>query len=89
MQGDAVLAGAVWRNLFKGDENVDWTKVAKVVAFMRKSLQELDGVEVNRLGAALSTESGLVSLWTRSWVAVTQTQSRQSKGVNEPFKETL
>ncbi|KAK5058956.1 hypothetical protein LTR84_011220 [Exophiala bonariae] len=37
VKGDAVLAGAIWRNVFRGDENVDWEKVAQVVSFLRNA----------------------------------------------------
>ena len=42
--GDAVLAGAVWRNLLKGREDVDARVLAAVVAWMRNTLNRLDGV---------------------------------------------
>lgn len=42
VRGDAVLAAAVWRNVFKADENVDWRDVALVVGFMRRGLRGLD-----------------------------------------------
>lgn len=42
IRGDAVLAAAVWRNIFKADDNVDWRHVALVVSFMRRSLAGLD-----------------------------------------------
>ncbi|KAK5141201.1 Serine carboxypeptidase 3, partial [Cryomyces antarcticus] len=32
IRGDAVMAAAVWRNVFKGDENVDAEKLALIVA---------------------------------------------------------
>lgn len=45
VKGDAVLAGAVWRNLWKAaDEGVDWRRVAMVVAFVRRAVAELGGV---------------------------------------------
>ncbi|KAJ5617477.1 hypothetical protein N7537_002591 [Penicillium hordei] len=47
-KGDAVLGAAVWRNLWKGSqtgpdgkEEIDWAKVAHVVAYMRRVLSEL------------------------------------------------
>ncbi|TLS28182.1 hypothetical protein PpBr36_00486 [Pyricularia pennisetigena] len=42
VRGDAVLGAAVWRNLFKGDPDVDVRKVAAVVSYMRASLKRLD-----------------------------------------------
>ncbi|KAH0354326.1 hypothetical protein KCU81_g1045, partial [Aureobasidium melanogenum] len=44
VKGDAVLATAVWRNVFGGDENVDAAAVANVVSYMRKNLRDLDRV---------------------------------------------
>ncbi|EGD94696.1 hypothetical protein TESG_02204 [Trichophyton tonsurans CBS 112818] len=47
VKGDAQLAAAVWRNLFKGlptdhkGEELDWAKIAKVVLYMRRSLDNL------------------------------------------------
>ncbi|KGO39733.1 Ubiquinol-cytochrome c chaperone, CBP3 [Penicillium expansum] len=47
-KGDAVLGAAVWRNLWKGSqtgpdgkEEIDWAKVAQVVAYMRRVLSDL------------------------------------------------
>ena len=44
IRGDAVLAGAVWRNVFKGDEGADVEDVALVTAFLRAQLKYLDGL---------------------------------------------
>ena len=38
VKGDAVLATAVWRNVFKGDLDVDWRDVGQVVSYMRHIL---------------------------------------------------
>ena len=38
MKGDAVLATAVWRNIFQGNPDVDWRGVAEVVSYMRHIL---------------------------------------------------
>jgi cytochrome b pre-mRNA-processing protein 3 len=38
VKGDAVLATALWRNLWKGDEDVDTRKMAAVVYYVRASL---------------------------------------------------
>jgi cytochrome b pre-mRNA-processing protein 3 len=44
IKGDAVLASAVWRNLFKGKEDVDARQLAAVVGWMRMVLKSLDGM---------------------------------------------
>jgi len=59
VKGDAELAGAVWRNLFKGKEEVDWVKVAEVVAFMRKSVRLLGATELSDINNAISKKGGL------------------------------
>lgn len=45
IKGDAVLATAVWRNLFRADKEVDYRGVGLVVSYMRGVLQALDGIE--------------------------------------------
>ncbi|KAK4442139.1 ubiquinol-cytochrome C chaperone-domain-containing protein [Podospora aff. communis PSN243] len=52
-KGDAVLASAVWRNLYKGSEDVDVTVVTGVVNFMRKTLAIQDKMEDESFLAAL------------------------------------
>ena len=42
IKGDAVLATAVWRNVFKADVETDVGDVALVTAYMRAQLQMLD-----------------------------------------------
>lgn len=41
-RGDAVLASAVWRNLYKGRGEVDFRRVAGVVSYIRGTLWELE-----------------------------------------------
>lgn len=41
VKGDAVLASAVWRNLFKAREDVDLRALAAVVSWMRAGIKEL------------------------------------------------
>lgn len=43
IKGDAVLASAVWRNLFKGSPDVDPRSLVAVVGWMRASLAALEG----------------------------------------------
>lgn len=44
VKGDAVMAAAVWRNVFGSREDVDMRHVAAVVAFMRRNIKQLDGM---------------------------------------------
>lgn len=45
VRGDAVLATAVWRNIFKADEGVDFRGVGEVVSYIRGVLKGLDEME--------------------------------------------
>jgi cytochrome b pre-mRNA-processing protein 3 len=42
IKGDAVLAGAVWRNVFQAREDVNLEDVAAVVGYLRRELARLD-----------------------------------------------
>lgn len=42
IKGDAILASALWRNLFKGNPDVDPRALASIVGWMRASLKALE-----------------------------------------------
>ncbi|CAN8097395.1 unnamed protein product [Discula destructiva] len=42
VKGDAVMAAAVWRNIFRSQEDVDMRHVAAVVSYMRRTIKQLD-----------------------------------------------
>ena len=44
VRGDTVLATAVWRNILKADDNVDFVGLGQVVSYMRGVLKGLDGM---------------------------------------------
>ena len=44
MKGDAVLAAAIWRNVFKAHEEVDVKSLSMIVSYMRRVLKALDAV---------------------------------------------
>lgn len=48
-KGDAVLAGAVWRNVFRAAPDVDVVVLAQVVSHIRKSLQKLDAISDEKM----------------------------------------
>lgn len=48
-KGDAVLASAIWRNVFKATEDIDIRRLAQIVSFMRRSLQTLDSLPDDQL----------------------------------------
>ncbi|PWY63902.1 ubiquinol-cytochrome C chaperone [Aspergillus heteromorphus CBS 117.55] len=69
VKGDAVLGAAVWRNLWKASHNgpgakdLDWSKIAHVVAYMRRVLSELSQVNeadlITQLGRQKSGKPGI------------------------------
>ncbi|KAF2852635.1 hypothetical protein T440DRAFT_446385 [Plenodomus tracheiphilus IPT5] len=42
IKGDAMLAAAVWRNLFSAREDIDFEKLAQIVGYLRRELKRLD-----------------------------------------------
>ena len=84
VKGDAVLGAAVWRNLFRGVEDVDWEKVALVVAYMRRAIRNLAKVDLERISFALSGETGL---WTQNEKHVQELVTKESKGLKQPLSE--
>ena len=44
VKGDAVLAAAVWRNVFAGMEEVDAVRLAQVVGYVRGVIKGLEGM---------------------------------------------
>ncbi|KEF63376.1 uncharacterized protein A1O9_01353 [Exophiala aquamarina CBS 119918] len=63
IKGDAVLGGAIWRNLFRGDENVDWEKVAQVVAFLRRAVQTFGNQPIHNI---VMNSEGPKGLWAQT-----------------------
>ncbi|KAL4806970.1 ubiquinol-cytochrome C chaperone-domain-containing protein [Aspergillus unguis] len=64
IKGDAVLGAAVWRNLWKASYNgpdgkeIEWEKVARVVAYMRRVISELSQLSETDLIFNLSASKG-------------------------------
>ena len=44
VRGDAALATAVWRNIFKGNEDVDFRGLGEIVSYIRGVLHGLEGM---------------------------------------------
>jgi cytochrome b pre-mRNA-processing protein 3 len=59
IKGDAVLAGAVWRNVFKGDEETDIQDLALVTAYLRGQLKILDQLSDADIGEGRVEFQGL------------------------------
>ncbi|KAJ5178924.1 hypothetical protein N7492_002134 [Penicillium capsulatum] len=64
VKGDAALGAAVWRNIWKASptgadgKEIDWTKVAWVVAYMRRVTSELSKIPEADLEGALIGADG-------------------------------
>ncbi|KAE8335384.1 hypothetical protein BDV24DRAFT_8837 [Aspergillus arachidicola] len=64
VKGDAVLGAAIWRNLWKAShtgpdgKELDWTKIARVVAYMRRVTSELSQVSEADLILQLYQQTG-------------------------------
>lgn len=79
VKGDAVLAAAVWRNIFKGDEDVDLRQLGQVVSYMRSVLSKLDamGDEAIASGDVVFGDPGSEAALVRV----------RSKMMDQPFTE--
>lgn len=82
--GDAVLAGAIWRNLWKAQEDVDWTKVAMVVGFVRRSIAGLGEVDINEIVSGLKESD---AFWEGAREGLDAVVERQSKSVTESINQ--
>jgi len=82
--GDAVLAGAVWRNIWKADEDVDWEKVAMVVAFIRRSIAGLSSVDIQEIARGLKEGA---PFWDDAKEGLDTLTHSKSRGLTEPITE--
>jgi cytochrome b pre-mRNA-processing protein 3 len=83
VKGDAVLGAAIWRNLFKGEEQVDWEKVALVVAYMRKCIALLgEHPDTHTLKDALDGPNGV---WAKAKEGLLEEVDSPSRGIQEPM----
>lgn len=53
IKGDAMLASAIWRNLFKGSADADPRALLAIVGWMRSTLLQFEAVSDNNLPAQL------------------------------------
>ncbi|KAI9055672.1 hypothetical protein LZ554_000615 [Drepanopeziza brunnea f. sp. 'monogermtubi'] len=52
VKGDAVLAAAIWRNVYKAKEDVDIRVLAQIVSYMRRALKGLDALPDEKINMA-------------------------------------
>ncbi|KAF4461557.1 hypothetical protein FALBO_11643 [Fusarium albosuccineum] len=67
IKGDAILASAVWRNLFKGSPDTDPRALVAIVGWMRSTLMHFEGVSDNMLPTQLPQilAKPVDAFWTR------------------------
>lgn len=83
VKGDAVLGAAVWRNLFKGEEQVDWEKVAVVVAYMRRCINLVGQYQSPQdMRDALDGPDGV---WAKAKEGLLDVVDLPSEGIKEPL----
>jgi cytochrome b pre-mRNA-processing protein 3 len=62
VKGDSVLGSAIWRNLFRGDEGADWTKVALVTGWVRCMVSRVGALSMDEMLAKLEAKRNLWEL---------------------------
>jgi len=87
IKGDAVMAAAVWRNVFKAKEGADVQDVALVTAYLRRELQRLGEMGDHQLSegkVAFSSPEGVKTVLAREsrWTKQSFT-AEDLKGVEE------
>jgi cytochrome b pre-mRNA-processing protein 3 len=80
-KGDAVLAAAIWRNIFKANDDVDVRCLAQIVSYMRRELKGLDALEDTKV-----MEAGLKF---GNPTAESSIAGVKSKMMNLPFEKAL
>lgn len=80
IKGDAVLATAVWRNIFDASENVDVERVAQIVAWFKKSLRDLDRMQ--------DSEIAVGDIKFEDPKKMMQVVGKESKLLKTPFSES-
>ncbi|PNP38603.1 hypothetical protein TGAMA5MH_09474 [Trichoderma gamsii] len=90
IKGDAVLASAVWRNLFKGDPGVDPRALVAIVGWMRSGLASLEGAsDMAMPNRALEILDKPVDVfWTRLEEPFKREQGKESAEEAQEVKAT-
>ncbi|EXJ56472.1 hypothetical protein A1O7_06816 [Cladophialophora yegresii CBS 114405] len=87
VKSDAVLASAIWRNLFRADEDVDWVKVAQVVAFLRLAVRKVGSMTMDDMIRHLTSQQAGTSIWPAAQGSIATIVGKQSRGINAPFEQ--
>ncbi|XEU96524.1 hypothetical protein FSHL1_001809 [Fusarium sambucinum] len=88
IKGDAMLASAIWRNLFKGSPDADPRALLAIVGWMRSTLLQFEAVSDNNLPAQLPAimAKPVDVFWTRLEKQLGG-QQEDSIPASEPVKE--
>lgn len=88
IKGDATLASAVWRNLFKGREDVDPRALVAIVGWMRSSLMQLEALSDNVLATQIPEvlAKPVDAFWTRIETPLAGQQASGTELHTEPVK---
>lgn len=84
IKGDAVLASAIWRNVFKGREDANVRDIAAIVSWMRLCLKMLDQMP----DEALYSRAATALLWpAKNEYVVVDRPTKQLEGILGPSSE--
>lgn len=88
IKGDATLASAVWRNLFKGREDVDPRALVAIVGWIRSSLMQLESLSDSALAAQIPEvlAKPVDSFWQRLETPLGGQQASGTELNREPVK---
>jgi cytochrome b pre-mRNA-processing protein 3 len=81
IKGDAILASAVWRNLFKGSPDVDPRALVAIVGWIRGGLYQLEMLKDEDV--ALMGEEALQKSVSAYWESLEKPFSRSEAGAAE------
>ncbi len=84
VKGDAVLASAIWRNLFRADEDVDWVKAASVVAYLRQSMRIVGSMGKDEVVQHLTAKT---NIWPSVKGDISTLVGRSSRAINAPLEQ--
>ncbi|KIW77435.1 hypothetical protein Z517_09881 [Fonsecaea pedrosoi CBS 271.37] len=83
IKGDTVLASAVWRNLYRADEQVDWEKVSLVVAYLRRAVGTVGQLTWEELLQTVNNQTAPWAFDQSEQKHLQQLVAARSKSVNE------
>jgi cytochrome b pre-mRNA-processing protein 3 len=91
VKGDAMLAAAVWRNVFKGAEDVDVRSVATVVSYLKRTLKALEQLsdEIVQTGGIEFGDPAREAALVEQKSSMMNLPFKDGKVVNEPVNPLM